>query len=98
MPVDPEQLKRRELVVRVATLELLVADLIHVIRQIAPDKLDVLVSEALIDRDLQLAREMPGGAESQRYQLHQVFEERYRHLNHKRFANLHPHRPHAETD
>ena len=98
MPVDPEQLKRRQLVVRVATLELLVADLIHLLHQVAPDKLDALVSEAVIDRDAQLARDMPGGAEHQRYQLHQVFEERCRRLKHRRFGSLHQGRPAAETD
>ena len=84
MPVEPEQLKRRELVVRVATLELLVADLIHLMRQVAPEKVDELLSEALVDRDAQMVREMPAGAEHQRYQLHQVFEERCRRLKHKR--------------
>jgi hypothetical protein len=98
MPVEPEQLKRRELVVRVATLELLVADLIHLLRQVAPDKVDKLLEEAVVDRDTQITREMPAGAENQRYQLHQVFEERCRRLKHKRYALPHPRRPSEPTD
>ena len=97
MPVDPAQLKRRELVVRVATLELLVADLIHLIRQIAPAELDTLVSEALVDRDAQMSHDMVGDAESQRYRLHQVFEERCRQLKHKRFGGAHRN-PSPSTD
>jgi|GEM_PF-2471742 len=89
MPVDPNQLKRRELVVRVATLELLVADLIHLMRQVAPEQVDALLAEAAVDRDAQEAREMPAGAENQRYRLHQVFEERHRQLKHRRFSRGH---------
>lgn len=98
MPVDPEQLKRRELVVRVATLELLVADLIHLMRQVAPDKVEALVVESITDRDTQLAREMPANAENQRYRLHQVFEERARRLKHKRFGRDGHHGPTEPTD
>ncbi len=97
MPVDPAQLKRRELVVRVATLELLVADLIHLMRQIAPVELETLLAEAQVDRDAQMSHDMVGDAENQRYRLHQVFEERCRQLKHKRFGG--PHRsPSPSTD
>ena len=97
MPVDPAQLKRRELVVRVATLELLVADLIHLMRKLAPDQVDTLLAEAQVDRDVQMSHDMIGDAESQRYRLHQVFEERCRQLKHKRFGGAHPN-PTPPTD
>jgi hypothetical protein len=82
-----EKLKARELVVRVATLELLVADLIHLLRQVAPDQVDILAREAVIDRDGQMARYMPADAENQRFRLHQVFEERARALARRRFSS-----------
>jgi hypothetical protein len=85
--VDREKLKRRELVVRVATLELLVADLLHVVRQVAPDAVEALAAEAAIDRDVQMARTMPDDAEDQRFRLHQVLEERERRLRHRRFSD-----------
>lgn len=97
MPVDPEQLKRRELVVRVATLELLVSDLIHLLRQVAPDKVDALVAEAVRDEEAQAARTMPAGAENQRFRLHQVFDERRRRLQHRRFGSA-AFSPSPETD
>ncbi len=97
MAVQPEQLKRRELVVRVATLELLVADLIHLMRKIAPDEVDTLLAEALVDRDAQMSHDMVGDAENQRYRLHQVFEERCRQLKHKRFGGAHRN-PSPSTD
>jgi hypothetical protein len=94
MPVEPEQLKRRELVVRVATLELLVSDLIHILRQVAPDKVDALVAEAVRDEEVQAARSMPADAENQRFRLHQVFDERRRRLQHRRYrAATHPSSP-----
>jgi hypothetical protein len=86
MPVEPQQLKRRELVVRVATLELLVSDLIHILRQVAPEKVDALVAEATRDLDAQAAHSMPADAENQRFRLHQVFDERRRRLQHRRFG------------
>jgi hypothetical protein len=84
--VDRESLRQRELVVRVATLELLVADLLHVLRQVAPEIVDDLAGEAVTDRDGQMCRNMPDGAEHQRFRLHQVLDERARRLNHKRFS------------
>ncbi|HZZ36649.1 MAG TPA: hypothetical protein VFE03_13075 [Caulobacteraceae bacterium] len=84
--VDRESLKQRELVVRVATLELLVSDLLHVLRQVAPQVVEDLAAEAVIDRDGQMCRDMPDGAEHQRFRLHQVLDERARRLKHKRFS------------
>ena len=84
--VDREKLTQKELVVRVATLELLVSDLLHVIRRLAPDAVDELAREAAVDRDKQMGRDMADGAEHQRFRLHQVLDERARRLKHKRFS------------
>jgi hypothetical protein len=93
-----EKLNARELVVRVATLELLVADLIHLLRQVAPNEVDILAKEAVIDRDAQIARFMPADAENQRFRLHQVFEERARALARKRFSSTLSQRRFEPTD
>jgi hypothetical protein len=79
-------LSQRELVVRVATLELLVADLIHLLRVVDPQAVDGLVREATMDRDINDARAMPADAEHQRFRLHQVFAERVRALSRRRVA------------
>jgi hypothetical protein len=84
--LDREKLKQKELVVRVATLELLVSDLLHVIRQLAPEAVDALAAEAVIDSETQMGRDMADGAEHQRFRLHQVLDERARRLKHKRFS------------
>ncbi|HKT53525.1 MAG TPA: hypothetical protein VJP88_03675 [Caulobacteraceae bacterium] len=84
--------------VRVATLELLVADLIHLVRQIAPHEVDGLAGEAVIDRDAQMARSMPADAEDQRFRLHQVFESRARQLSQRRFSSRLSATRHAPTD
>ena len=85
--VTNETLKPRELVVRVATLELLVADLIHLLHQVAPGEVEAVVHEAAMDRDAQVARNMPAGAENQRFRLHQVLDQRARQLGQKRFSS-----------
>lgn len=96
--VSNESLKRRELVVRVATLELLVADLIHLVRQVAPQEVDILAKEAAIDRDAQMARSMPADAEGQRFRLHQVLDSRARQLTHRRFSSRLSAARHSPTD
>ena len=84
-------LSQRELVVRVATLELLVADLIHLLRAVDPQAVDNLVREATRDRDVNDARAMPADAEHQRFRLHQVFDERVRALSRRRVSGVaHP--------
>ncbi len=65
--VDREKLRSRELVVRVATLELLVGDLIHLLRQVAPHAVEAVALEAVIDRDGQMSRTMPDDSESQSF-------------------------------
>ena len=84
--VDREGLKNRELSTRVTTLELLVADLIHLVRQLDPGAVDVLTREALRDVDLQVNHSLPDGLEHPRFRLKQVLESRARNLGRKRFS------------
>ena len=86
-------LNQRELIVRVATLELLVADLIHLLRAVDPEAVETLVQEATRDRDLNDARAMPADAEHQRFRLHQVFAERVRALSRRRVQGAGPVHP-----
>jgi hypothetical protein len=96
--VSSESLKKRELVVRVATLELLVADLIHLVRQVSPQDVDILAREAAIDLDTQTARSMPADAEGQRFRLRQVLDSRARQLGQRRFSSRLSAARHAPTD
>ena len=91
-------LTQRELVMRVATLELLVSDLIHLVRQGAPDAVQGLAAEAARDLDLQTARTMPCDAESQRFRLHKVLDSRARSLAAHRFSSRLTAQRHAPTD
>ncbi len=83
---DPDKFKQRELVVRVAALELLVADVIHLLRQIDPAAVDALAAEAARDLQNQIGHDMVGGAESQRFRLQQVLDRRARNLAQRRFS------------
>jgi hypothetical protein len=85
--IDVDKAGSRDLVTRVATLELLVADLLHLVRQIAPDEVNILAAEAARDLELQTARVMPCGAENQRFRLHQVLDGRARNLAKRRFSS-----------
>ncbi|HUZ12172.1 MAG TPA: hypothetical protein VMU93_04885 [Caulobacteraceae bacterium] len=84
--VDPAKLKQRELVVRVATLELLVADLVHLLRQVAPEAVDESAAEAARDLTSQVGHDMPSDAEHQRFRLQQVLSGRARALASRRFS------------
>lgn len=87
-----------ELIVRVATLELLVSDLIHIVRQIAPERLNEIECEARHDAVTQSSHDMPLGLEHQRFRLHQVLDGRARVLARKRFASILSRNRFAETD
>lgn len=91
-------MKRRELVVRVATLELLVSDLLHALREVSPQTVERLAEDAATDRDGQACRSMPDGSENQRFRLHQVLDERVRRLKHKRFSTTLRHQRFEATD
>jgi hypothetical protein len=90
--------RQRELVTRVATLELLVADLLHLVRQLSPDAVEQLAAEAVRDRDAQMARSMPGDAETQRFRLRQVLDGRARTLASRRFSARLSDQRHEPTD
>jgi hypothetical protein len=95
---ERESLTQRELVMRVATLELLVADLIHLVRQCAPEAVQALAEEAARDVDVQAARAMPCDAENQRFRLRKVLDNRARNLAKHRFSSRFAVQRHAPTD
>jgi hypothetical protein len=73
-------------------------DLIHLVRQVAPEAVDCLAAEAARDVELQTARAMPCNAESQRFRLRQVLDSRARNLAKRRFSSRLSVQRHAPTD
>jgi hypothetical protein len=96
--IERGNLTQRELVMRVATLELLVADLIHLVRQSAPGAVQELAEEAARDVDVQSARAMPCDAENQRFRLRKVLDSRARNLASRRFSSRFTEQRYAPTD
>jgi hypothetical protein len=74
---------RRDLVGRVATLELLVSDLIEVLWRVDPEKMEQLATEANRDLEIQNSRVL-AAAEHQRERLFTVLQERRRKLQNRR--------------
>lgn len=74
---------QRDLVARVATLELLVSDLIDLLWEVDPAAMQRLSRDADRDLALQNSRVLPG-AEHQRERLFAVLQERRRKLQHRR--------------
>jgi hypothetical protein len=91
---DTRKLTTRDLAVRVATLELLVSDLLEIVSRVAPGELKAMIEEAEADLVTQDARLMPPGAEHMRDRLHAVFEARRQRLRRRRSS----HRPAPVTD
>jgi hypothetical protein len=91
---DTRKLTTRDLAVRVATLELLVSDLLEIVARVAPTELKAILADAEADLVTQDARLMPGGAEHLRDRLHAVFEARRQRLARRRTGR----RPSPETD
>ena len=91
---DTRKLTTRDLAVRVATLELLVSDLLEIVARIAPQELKALSDEADADLHVQDSRTLPEGAEHLRDRLHAVFEARRQRLRRRRPGR----RPSPETD
>ena len=83
MKEDPQS-EHRRLVARVATLELLVADLIDRLWQVDPAGMDALARTADHDLTLQQGRTMPAGGEHQRHRLQAVLQDRRRKLQRRR--------------
>ena len=75
---------RRELVARVATLEMLVADLIHVLWRVDPTGMDEMAEEASADIDIQQKRPPFSLGEPQRELIYSVLESRRRMLRRKK--------------
>lgn len=76
---------RRDLVARVATLELLVSDLIDLLWRIDPNAMETLAAEANRDLEIQNSRVL-AAAEHQRERLFTVLSDRRRKLQHRRRA------------
>lgn len=85
MPEDVRTSKR-DLVARVATLELLVADLVHILWRLDPKAMDKLSTDARHDAEIQNTRLTLPVPEHQRERLHTVLESRRRMLKKKSLA------------
>jgi hypothetical protein len=84
--IDRERLKQRELAARVTTLELLVADLIHLLRRLDDKAVDALAAEAAHDLQNEINHALPEALEHQRFRLQQVLDSRARNLARRRFS------------
>ena len=74
---------RRDMIARVATLELLVSDLIGILHRVDPRAMQQLARDAARDVEIQDSRTMTV-AENQRDRLHTVLTDRQRKLQPKR--------------
>ena len=74
---------RRDLIARVATLELLVSDLIGILHRVDPKAMQQLAQDAGRDVEIQNTRTL-AVAEHQRDRLHTVLTDRQRKLEPKR--------------
>jgi hypothetical protein len=74
---------RRDLVARVATLELLVSDLIDLLWRVDPQAMERLAGDAGRDLEIQNSRVL-AAAEHQRERLFTVLQDRKRKLQHRR--------------
>jgi hypothetical protein len=74
---------RRDLIARVATLELLVSDLIGILHRVDPQAMQQLAMDAARDTEIQNTRTL-AVAEHQRDRLHTVLSDRQRKLQPKR--------------
>ena len=78
---------RRDLVARVATLELLVSDLIDLLWEVDPSAMEALAADAARDLEIQNSRVL-AAAEHQRERLFTVLADRRRKLQHRRKAKV----------
>lgn len=81
---DDVSTSKRDLVARVATLELLVADLIHALWRVDPQGMSRLAGEASHDLEIQHTRIALPVGEHQRERLYTVLETRRRMLMRKK--------------
>lgn len=75
---------RRDLVSRVATLELLVADLVELLWRVDPQAMEKLAADAGHDLEIQNSRTALPGGEHQRERLYSVLKDRHRMLKPRR--------------
>ncbi|WP_411287117.1 hypothetical protein [Phenylobacterium sp.] len=75
---------RRDLIARVATLELLISDLIDLLWRVDPAAMEQLAREASHDLEIQNSRTVLAAGEHQRERLYGVLQERRRKLEHRR--------------
>jgi hypothetical protein len=73
-----------DLVARVATLELLVADLVDLLWQVDPKAMERLARDAEHDLEIQNNRTPLPAGEKQRMRLYAVLQDRRRKLQHRR--------------
>jgi hypothetical protein len=74
---------KRDLIARVAALELLVADLIHVLWQVAPNPMNKLANDAVHDLEIGHTRVALPVGDHQRDRLYAVLRNRQRALRRK---------------
>lgn len=80
---DPNPTGKGDLVARVATLELLVSDLIHILWQVSPATMNSLAGDAAHDLEIGRSRMVLPVGEAQREQLRRVLLRRQRMLRRK---------------
>jgi hypothetical protein len=73
-----------DLIARVATLELLVADLVDLLWQLDPKAMERLARDAEHDLEIQTNRTPLPAGEKQRMRLYAVLQDRRRKLQHRR--------------
>jgi hypothetical protein len=81
---DEIRTSKRDLIARVATLELVVADLIHILWQAAPDAMKRLADDAQHDLEIGHTRIALPVGEHQRDRLYTVLQTRQRMLKRKK--------------
>jgi hypothetical protein len=82
--VEDVRTSQRDLVARVATLELLVSDLIDLLWRLDPDAMRKLALDASHDLDIQHSRTALPAAEHLRERLYSVLQDRKRRLQQPR--------------
>ena len=81
--MDELAASNRDLVARVATLELLVADLVHVLWQVSPSAMNKLANDAAHDLEIGHTRVALPVGDHQRDRLYAVLRSRQRMLKRK---------------
>lgn len=81
---DDIRTSKHDLIARVATLELLVSDLVELLWQVNPGAMDRLAHDADHDLMIQHNRTPLPAAENQRARLYSVLQDRKRRLQHRR--------------